>query len=398
MKFVSLSPKLSFKKKRVFLRVDWNVPLEGLGADDSLKIQRSIKTIVDLQKRGAVVIVATHLGRPEGRDLKFSTKKLLQLVAAKDQLEMTFLDAALDTKDGLEKAQKIVEAAKPGTIILLENVRFYTGEETNALPLAKAYASLADLFVNDAFASCHRAHASVVGVAKQLPSFAGPNLIDEVTALDKLITKPKKPFIAIIGGAKISTKVGVLEALLKVADRVFIGGAMANAFFVAKKWEIGKSYVEKEGIAMARKLLKYKNLVLPTDVVVAKKIEVGTKAHTASVKGVKKTEAIGDIGPETMVAWSQEIKKAQTIVWNGPVGVTEIPTFSHGSLVLCRAIAIRSKGDAYGVVGGGDTLPVVLQSGMGEWIDHLSMGGGAMLEFLAKKGKLPGLVALVKKT
>ena len=171
---------------------------------------------------------------------------------------------------------------------------------------------------------------------------------------------------------------------------------MATAFYAAKRWEIGKSYLEKEGASLAKKLLKNPKLLLPVDVVVAKKIAAGAKAHAVAANEVGKQEAIGDIGPETMRSWSAEIKKAKTIVWNGPVGVTEIPTFLNGSLVLARSIASRSKGDAYGVVGGGDTLPVVLASGMSEWIDHISTGGGAMLEFLAERGRLPGLEALIK--
>ena len=395
MKLPALPAKLNLKGKRIFLRVDWNVPLEGLAAEDSLKVSRSMATIKDLSDRGAVVLIATHLGRPKGRDMSLSTNVLKELVAKEYKLKPTFLGDVLDTKEGLSSALKTVGASKAGSIFLLENVRFYAGEEKNALPLSKAYASLADIFVNDAFASCHRAHASVVGVAKQLPHYAGPNLVTEVEALDKLITKPKKPFLAIIGGAKISTKIEVLEALLKTADKVCVGGAMANAFFAAQKLEIGKSFVEKEGIVLAKKLLKNPKLVLPIDVVVAKKLEEGSNPHSALPSTVKKTEMIGDIGPQTMMAWSALIKKAETIAWNGPVGVTEVSSFSHGSKVIAREVAIRSKGKAYGVVGGGDTLPVALSTGMQDWYDHLSTGGGAMLEFIANKGKLPGLTVLM---
>ena len=397
MKLPALSPKLNLKGKRVFLRVDWNVPLDGLAAEDSLKVSRSIATIKDLSERGAVVLIATHLGRPKGHDESLSTRVLRDLVAKEYKLKPIFIGDALDTKEGLLGAQKMIGLAKDGMIFLLENVRFYEGEEKNTLALSKAYASLADLFVNDAFASCHRAHASVVGVAKQLPHYAGPNLVREVTALEQLTTKPKKPFLAIIGGAKISTKIEVLEALLKTADAVCVGGAMANAFFAAQKLEIGKSFVEKEGIVLAKKLLKHPKLVLPVDVVVAKKIAEGSSPRVSGPKEVKKSEMIGDIGPKTMMAWSQLIKKAETIVWNGPLGVTEVSSFSHGSKVIAREVAIRSKGKAYGVVGGGDTLPVALSTGMQDWYDHLSTGGGAMLEFIATKGKLPGLTVLTTK-
>lgn len=395
MKLPLLPAKTSLKGKRVFIRVDWNVPLNGsFAAEDSLKVSRSVETVRMLAKRGAVVLVATHLGRPKGHDASLSTHKILHRVSSQHGVKMDFLGEALDTEKGLKAAAANVKTAKPGSIILLENVRFYTGEEKNTPALAKAYASLADMYMNEAFASCHRAHASVVGIAKLLPRYAGPALVQEVTALEKVLVKPKHPFVAVIGGAKLTTKFPVLAALLTVADRVCIGGAMAHAFFVAQKKEIGKSFLEKEGVAYAKKLLKDKKILLPIDVVVAAKVASGVRPHTARVGAVKKSEMIGDIGPETMRAWAQEIRSAKTIVWNGPVGVAEIPAFSHGSLVLAHAIAARSKGSAYGVVGGGDTLPVALATGMSQWIDHLSTGGGAMLEFIAHKGTLPGLTAL----
>jgi len=398
MRLPVLPPKAPLKGKRIFIRVDWNVPLSGgLEPEDSLKLSRSIKTVTSLAKRGAVVLVATHLGRPKGRDSKLSTKQLIHLCAVHYGVRMDFLGEVLDTKDGLAQAQEKVMKAKPGTIFLLENVRYYAGEEKNDPKLAKAFASLAKIFVNDAFASCHRSHASVVGVARLLRHYSGPSLVEEVSALEKLIIKPKRPFVAVIGGAKLSTKMPVLKALLKIADTVCVGGAMAHPFFVAQRKQIGKSYIEKEGIPLARKILKDPKLRLPVDVVVASKIVEGVWAHAVPISGVKKTEAIGDIGPETMRLWATEIKRAKTIVWNGPLGVSDIRTFSHGSLVIARAIATRSKGPTYGVIGGGDTLPVVLASGMSEWFDHISTGGGAMLEFIVEKGRLPGLLALTLK-
>jgi len=396
MKLPILTSAKPLKGKRVFLRVDWNVPTKGaFAAEDSLKVTRTLSTVKNLAKRGAKVLVATHLGRPKGHDPELSTAKLLPKLK-EHGLDVEFIGDRLDDKDGLKSATSKIKAAKPGAVFLLENVRYYAGEEKNDLRLSKAYASLADIFVNDAFASCHRKHASVVGVAKLLPRFAGPTLVEEVAALDKLLGKPKRPYLAIIGGAKLTTKLPVIEALLKTADKVLIGGAMAHAFFAAKKMEIGKSYVEKEGIGQARKMLKNPKIGLPIDAVVAKKIEPGAKASATDIKKLKKTDAIGDIGPKTMQAWSEEIRRAKTIVWNGPLGVADIPAFSHGSMVVCRAMAIRSKGKAYGVAGGGDTLPVVMSSGMEEWFDHVSTGGGAMLEFIVQKGKLPGLVALKK--
>jgi phosphoglycerate kinase len=234
-------------------------------------------------------------------------------------------------------------------------------------------------------------------MTKRIPSYAGPTLLREVKALSRLIAKPKKPFVAIIGGAKISTKLDAFEELFKVADHVLVGGALATAFFAAKKLEIGTSFVEKEGIVSAKKLMKNKKLMLPQDVIVAKKLASGAHARVVPVGRIQKTDAIGDIGPETMRIWSQEIKKAKTILWNGPLGVAEVPMFSHGSLVIGRVLAAKSKGPAYGIVGGGETLPMILKTGMSEWVDHLSTGGGAMFEFIAKKGRLPGLLALQQK-
>ncbi len=394
MKLPIIPSKMALKNKRIFLRVDWNVPMIGGSAEDSLKLTRSIKTVQALAKRKAVILVATHLGRPKKRDPKLSTKQLAHLVLIRYGVDLVFLGEDLSTIGGRTSALKIINAAKPGSIFLLENVRFYQGEEKNTLKLAKAFASLADIFVNDAFASSHRAHASVVGVAKVLPHYAGPTLVEEVRALEKLLMKPKRPYVAVIGGAKLSTKLPVLKTFLSIADVVCVGGAMAHPFFVAQKKRIGKSYIEKEGIPLARKLLKNPKLRLPVDAVVATKIAPGVHVRATAIDGLKQTEAIGDIGPETMRAWAQEIKRAKTIVWNGPLGVADIPAFSHGSLLVARVIAARSKGPAYGVVGGGDTLPIVLATGMSEWFDHISTGGGAMVEFIATKGKLPGLVVL----
>ncbi len=399
MRIPSLPSRMNLKGKRIFLRVDWNVPLgDHFAPEDSLKISRSVETIRSLSQRGAIVIVATHLGRPNGREMALSTRPFVVRLAKAYRVPFQFLGDALDTADGVKHASLTLRAAQAGDVYLLENVRFYPGEKQNDPKLAMAFASLADFFVNDAFADCHRSHASIVGVAKRLKSYAGPSLLAEVAALKRLITKPKKPFVAIIGGAKISTKFDVLMNLLKIADRVMVGGAMANAFFAAKKLSIGKSFVEKEGIAMAKKFGKNPRIFLPTDLVVAPKLERGVRARVVDLAGVKKSDRIGDIGPETMRAWAQEMKKARTIIWNGPLGVAEVPTFSHGSLVIGRAIAARSKGSSYGVVGGGDTLPMILATGMSEWVDHLSTGGGAMLEFIAKKGRLPGLLALRKQS
>lgn len=395
MKLPVLKSTQKILGKRIFVRVDWNVPLlDGLASEDSLKLQRSIETVKDLSSRGAIVIVATHLGRPKKRESSLSTKKLLSVISTHD-CQMRFLDQLIDSAKGLKEAQTIIQKADNGSIFLLENIRFYAGEEKNDSKLAKAFASLAEMYVNDAFASCHRTHASVVAITKYLPSFAGPTLVEEVEALSVLLAKPKKPFVAIIGGAKLSTKISVLKFVCASADTVLVGGAMANVFFAAQGIEVGASFVEKSEIATAKRLLaKYPSLVLPVDVSVAHGLTSGTKVRVCNIHAIQKKESIGDIGPKTMQAWSRILKKAQTIVWNGPLGITEVPTFAHGSRAIAQVIGSRSKGTCFGVAGGGDTLPVVLASRMADWYDHLSTGGGAMLEFLATRGNLPGLKAL----
>lgn len=392
-------PLVKIKKgMRVLVRVDWNVPVKGKVVTECEKIVRTIPFIRELRKRGAVTILMTHLGRPKGRQEECSTKILAPFAEGCSGVPVRYLDADLSTASGAKKLKERIDELESGDVVLLENVRFQPGEEENSSTLAKRYASLADMFVNDAFASCHRAHASVVGIAREIPAYAGPELQKEVVALGKLLGKPKRPYYAFIGGSKLSTKIAVIERLVTIADKVFIGGAMAHVFFAAKKIPIGASYIEQDGVKLAKKLLKQtKKIELPIDLVVAKKIAPNVHPRAVAVGKLTAKEVIGDIGPETARAWSNEVKRAATVAWNGPVGVTEIPAFSHGSLILARAIAIQGKGKAFCVAGGGDTLPVIEQSGMGEFIDHVSTGGGAMLEFIALNGKLPGLKLLTIK-
>lgn len=391
----------------VLLRLDWNIPLHKKPAQgDLLKIQESIETIRQLCKQKCKVVVLTHLGRPLKAkiqnskfkiDKKLSTARLLPLVETYLEKPIHFCGENLTNEQGRLEALKSIHAGKPGSVFLLENVRFYPGEETNDSALAKAYASLGEVFVNDAFASCHRKHVSIIGVAKLLPHAAGPQLIKEIEAADTILKKSKRPFVLILGGAKLETKMPMISALLPKVDKILIGGAMSSAFFVAKKISIGKSPIDKESIKLA-KTLKSPKIILPEDVLVAKKIAPGARPRCVSIKQIGKTDVIGDIGVKTMRDWSRTIKTAKTILWNGPLGVTEIPAFSHGSLVIAQAVAMRSKGQAFGLVGGGDTVPVVMQSGMSEWIDHISMGGGALLEYIGMRGKLPGILALGRTT
>jgi 3-phosphoglycerate kinase len=394
----SLNKKASLRGKRVLIRVDWNIPLHEVPTEgDLLKIEHSAETINWLKKQGAITIVLTHLGRPKGHDEKLSTVRLLPFAEAYLSDPIMFCGEDLETEEGMIQTEQCLASTKNGGVVLLENVRFYAGETKNDKKLAMLYGCLADIYINDAFASCHRKHSSVSAITKLLPHYAGPKLLDEVQAVSKLINKSKKPFVAVVGGAKLSTKMPVISALVKKADHVLIGGAMAHAFLKAKRIEIGKSYLEDGSVAFAKKLIKNKKILIPEDVIVGKSIKPGVVVRRADVKDVKKSEMIGDIGPKTMQTWSAIIKSAQTILWNGPVGVTEVPSYMHGSLVLGYAIASRSHGKAYGVVGGGDTIPVALATGMDEWFDHISTGGGALLEFIANNGKIPGLTSLQEK-
>lgn len=388
----------SVRGLRILVRVDWNVPKQGKHFDvRSLKIKRTVETVDHLAKRGAVVIVMTHFGRPKRRDAAFSTRPLAADIREAYGLPLTFLGSRMDTEAGVGEAQNAVAGASAGDLFLLENVRFYPGEENGSVKLSKAYASLADVFLNDAFASCHRDHASVVGVTKYLPSYAGPSLVDEVRALGALIKAPKRPFFAIVGGAKLSTKIGVLRKLLDAADTVFVGGALAHPFYRAKGFSIGKSKIERNTVATAKALLKKKNLVLPTDALVARSVSGRARPVNKRLENVSPTDTIGDIGVETMKTWARELQKAKTIVWNGPVGVHEFEPFSHGSNLMAYAIAKRCAArSVYAVVGGGDTLPILEDLRLEGKIDHVSTGGGAMLEFLARGGKLPGLLPLKK--
>lgn len=392
-----LNSRVALRGKKVLLRLDWNIPIKGTPKEEDLaKIENSVKTVHDLQKKGAVVVILTHLGRPVKREKELSTVRLLPLAEAYLDCPVMFCGEDIFTEEGRSMVKDSLQASRPGDVLLLENVRFYAGEEKNDKKLSQAYADLADYYVNDAFAACHRAHSSVAGIPAYLPHFAGSQLTAEVAAAGYLLRRPKKPLVAIIGGAKLSTKIPVVKSLLKVADHVLIGGAMAHPFLVAQNFKIGKSLMEKQSLSQAKLLLKNKKIMLPVDFLVADKINDQVKPKCVPVNQIKAKDMIGDIGTQTMRQWSALINKAQTILWNGPLGVAEYEPFAFGSLLIGRAVAARSKGKAYGLVGGGDTVPVALQTGMSQWFDHISMGGGALLEFIANNGKLPGIEALYR--
>jgi phosphoglycerate kinase len=398
MQLKGLEQIRNLKNKRILVRVDYNVDIERGKVTEPERIERSFPTINYLVKNKAKVILMSHLGKPEGkRNEKYSLRPVANYLDRQAKRPVYFIDDCI----GNTVKQKI-EDLNAGQILLLENLRFYPGEEKNDAKFARELASLADFYVNDAFAVCHRAHASVAAITQYLPSYAGFNLIDEVKNLSKLLSGFKRPAVAIIGGVKISTKIKVLENFLKKYDKVLIGGALANNFFAARKYKIGKSVFEKDFVGLSKKILtKYKNkIVLPLDVVITNKIDKSGKKEIVKVADLNKQKNkkfyIVDIGPKTELHFENFIKSASTFVWNGAMGVFEVPQFSHGSDYLAQIMAMQARGDAFGVVGGGETIIIIKRNHLENWFDFVSTGGGAMLEFLEGK-VLPGIKPLIRK-
>jgi phosphoglycerate kinase len=393
MKLRTLDDLTDIAGKRVLLRVDYNVPvIKGkVGPKEALRLQASLPTLRFLLDRKAKVIIVSHLGRPEKRDRKNSLRPVADRLSKMLHRKVLFVGHDIDD----QRVERDLEKLKDGQIAMLENIRFYPGEKKNSVFLSKRLASLADIYINDAFATAHRAHASTAGVAKYIPSYAGRLMAVEILNLSRLMKKPEKPCVVLMGGAKISSKLPTLETLLKKADKIMIGGGMANSFFRAKGLSTGKSEVDRQDVIKARKLMKSKKLILPVDVLAATSLTGKSKARFTTPDSVSDGEYIVDVGPETIRLFSSYIKEAKTIAWNGPVGLFEIKKFGHGTMALGRLIASRSSGQAYGVVGGGETIVALEQTGMSEFVDHVSTGGGAMLEFLSGK-QLPGIRPLMR--
>lgn len=379
--------------RKVLMRVDFNVPVIKGKVGDNFKMERAHPTIKYLLKQKCQVILVSHLGRPEGRRVKALTLKPVfnQLRMDLPSVSMKFIDDKLNDRIN-EKIKK-----SRAQVILLENIRYEKGEDKNDKKLGELLGGLAEIYVNEAFAACHRALASNVAVAKYLPSFAGLNLENEYKYLTRAL-KPKKPAVALIGGAKIKTKAAVINNFSKLYNKILLGGGLANTFIYAKGYEIGDSLCDYDQIRKARILLKSKKVVLPVDVVVSDK-KTRRKIRVVKIAKEKKLcnqdEQILDIGPETIKLFAVEIKKAQTIIWNGPMGLLENKSFRHGTLALAKIMAARSSGRALGICGGGETLYAVTLSKMGRYYDFVSTGGGAMLQFLEGKN-LPGLKAIIK--
>ncbi|MFO0764566.1 MAG: phosphoglycerate kinase [Patescibacteria group bacterium] len=394
MKLRTLPAKLKIQNQPVLVRVDWNIPLNGtLEAEHHLKLQRSKEVVEALVARGAKPVFMTHIGRPEKRETRFSTERLLPLLKKALGKSFIFLDGTVLKAKDLKGMKERIAEAEAGTCFVLENVRFEKGEEKNDRSLAKAYSQLSKIFINDAFASCHRKHASVVGISAYAESYAGPALVEEVDHLGRLLKKTSSPYVAVLGGKKLTTKAGVLKVLLKHADKVLVGGAMAAPFYKARGLSIGASYCEDAAIPVVKRLMKEKAVLTPVDVMVTKKLSTKPVLRRVMVEFIDKDDIIVDVGPRTLREWHGEIQKAKTVVWNGPIGMSEVKSTGFGSRFLAKSIAKRSD-EAFTICGGGDTIPVIAQTKTLAKMDFVSTGGGAMLEFLANGGDLPGLKKL----
>jgi phosphoglycerate kinase len=382
---------IDVKGKKVLVRVDFNVPLKENGVGDDTRIRAALPTIEYLLKQGAAVILCSHLGRPKGGpDPKYSMKPVAEYLSKLLKKPVAF--AADCIGPDAESAAKIL---KPGEVLLLENTRFHPEEEKNDMGMAKQLASLADIFVNDAFGTAHRAHASTEGVTHFLPSVAGFLLEKEIKYLGQAIADPKRPFVAIMGGSKISDKIGVIKNLLTKADSILIGGGMANTFFKAQGYPVADSLVEDEALETAKELLKAggSKLRLPVDVVLGDKFDAEAAVKTMAVGPIPDGWRILDIGPETIKAYAKVVDAAGTVVWNGPMGVFEFPKFAVGTFGIAKAVA-ASK--AVSIIGGGDSVAAIQESGLADQITHISTGGGASLEMLEGLD-LPGVSALLDK-
>jgi phosphoglycerate kinase len=381
--------------KRVLMRVDFNVPFDRHGgiADDT-RIRAAVPTIKYLQEQGASIVLCSHLGRPDGKVVDS-----MRLTPVAERLSQILGQPVPKTDDCIGPgAEAAAKALKPGEVLLLENLRFHPEEEKNDPAFAKQLASLGQVYVNDAFGTAHRAHASTAGVAKDLPAVAGFLMLKELEELGNILENPQRPMAAILGGAKISSKLGVIRNLLQKVDCLLLGGGMASTFLKAHGLPVGDSLVEDDQLEAANDIMAYADirgvpLLLPIDVVIATEFKADAEHQTVSVNAIPPGWRVMDIGPDSLEAFSEALKDCKTVFWNGPLGVAEFPAFAEGSLALAMELADL---DARVVIGGGETSAMVEQSGMAERFAHISTGGGASLEFIEGK-TLPGVAALMDK-
>jgi phosphoglycerate kinase len=387
---------ISFAGKRVLVRVDFNVPLDGDKITDDTRIRAAVPTLkFILDQKPKSVLLMSHLGRPKGGpEPKYSLKPVVSALSALLGVDVHF---AAETVGAV--AEAAAAQLPDGGVLLLENTRFYKGEEKNDLELAQQMAKLGDVYVNDAFGSAHRAHSSTEGVARYLPAVSGLLMEKELDYLATALENPQRPFVAILGGAKVSDKIEVIEALLGKCDQLVIGGGMANTFFKAKGYKLGKSLVEDDAVETATKLLASggDKLVLPVDAVLGDKFDNDATRQTITVAdGVPEGWSIYDIGPKSIELFKSVLSNAKTIVWNGPMGVFEMANFAKGTNAVAEILAAATSQGAVTIIGGGDSAAAVEASGLADKITHISTGGGASLEMLEGKA-LPGVVALKDK-
>jgi len=376
--------------KRVLVRVDFNVPIQNGQITDDRRIRESLPTIQYLLDRGASVILMSHLGRPKGkRDPQYSLRPVAERLSVLLRRPVRFLEDCVG-----EAVEQAVQALKPGEVVLLENLRFHPEEEANDPAFAQALARLGEIYVNDAFGSAHRAHASTEGVAHYLPAVAGLLMEKELRFLGSVLTNPERPFVAILGGAKVQDKIGVIGNLLPKVDRLLIGGGMAFTFLKAQGYEIGRSLLDSEHIDFARRVLQDAGMkiMLPVDVVVAPEPRADAPTQVVPVDQIPPDQMGLDIGPQTVARFGEVIRAARTVVWNGPLGMFELAPFAEGTRGVLQAVA---ESGAVSVLGGGDTAAAAEQFGFADRITHISTGGGASLEFLEGR-ELPGVAVLME--
>ncbi|GAB6928167.1 phosphoglycerate kinase [Paenibacillus sp. JCM 10914] len=377
--------------KRVFVRVDFNVPLEDGKITDDTRIRETLPTINYLIEQGAKVILASHMGRPKGEVVES-----LRLTPASERLSELLGKPVAKADEAVGETVKAqVEKLQNGDVLVLENVRFYPGEEKNDAELAKQFAELADLFVNDAFGAAHRAHASTEGIAHHLPAVSGLLMEKELSVLGKALSNPDRPFTAIVGGSKVKDKIDVINHLLTIADNIIIGGGLTYTFFKAQGHEIGQSLLDKDKLDTALGFIEKakalgKNFYLPEDIVVTDEFSADANTKIVGIDGIPADWEGVDIGPKTRAKYAEVIKNSKLVVWNGPMGVFEIAPFSGGTREVAQACADT---DAYTIIGGGDSAAAAEKFGLADKMNHISTGGGASLEFMEGKA-LPGVVAL----